>query len=149
VGFRRDDAPRIHPETADELRAWLAEHHADPDPGGWVVQWHRADGHVPIPFEELIGAALAYGWIDGMPRTVDHTRSELWVTRRRSGSQWTRLSKKRVARQEAAGLMTDAGRVAAVRAQVDGTWSALDEVEDGVVPADLAALGIPAHQVAR
>jgi uncharacterized protein YdeI (YjbR/CyaY-like superfamily) len=35
--------------------------------------------------------------------------------------------------------MTDAGREAVERAKADGTWSLLDEAEQGVVPPDLAA----------
>jgi uncharacterized protein YdeI (YjbR/CyaY-like superfamily) len=135
----RDDAPRIHPRDAEEWRAWLAEHHDDEVPGVWVVSWRRAPGREPLDYEDIVGVALAYGWIDGMRRTVDDERSELWFTRRRPGSQWTGLSKERVARVEAAGLMTDAGRATVERAKSDGTWSALDEVERGIVPADLAA----------
>jgi uncharacterized protein YdeI (YjbR/CyaY-like superfamily) len=40
---------------------------------------------------------------------------------------------------EAAGLMTPSGRAAIDRAKADGTWDALDAVEDGVIPPDLAA----------
>lgn len=86
-----------------------------------------------------MGVALAFGWIDRMRRTVDDERAEMWFTRRRAGSQWTRLSKERVPRLEAAGLMTDAGCAAVDRAKADGTWTMLDGAEAGVVPDDLAA----------
>lgn len=135
----RDDAPRVHPQHAEEWWSWLADHHDDPVPGVWVIEWRRASGRTPVPYEDLVAAALAHGWIDGMRRTVDDDRSEMWFTRRRPGSQWTRLSKERVARVEASGRMTDAGRAAVDRARADGTWSRLDEVEQGVVPADLVA----------
>lgn len=148
MGDRRDDAPRIHPQDAQEWRAWLADHHDDPVPGVWVLEWRRASGREPIGYEDLIAVALAYGWIDGTRRTIDDERAEMWFTRRRAGSQWTRLSKERVARLEAAGLMTDAGRAAVDRAKADGTWSLLDEVEDGVVPPDLAT-AFDAHPGSR
>lgn len=35
--------------------------------------------------------------------------------------------------------MRDAGRAVVERAKADGTWTMLDEVEDGTVPADLVA----------
>lgn len=136
---RWDDAPRIHPQDANEWRAWLAEHHDDPEPGAWVIEWRRAAGRTPIAYEDLVAVALAYGWIDGMRRTIDDERAEMWFTRRRAGSQWTRLSKERVERLEAAGLMTEAGRAVIDRAKADGTWSMLDESEAGVVPDDLVA----------
>ena len=135
----RDDAPRVHPQDADEWWAWLAAHHDDPVPGVWAVEWRRASGRTPVDYEDLVAAALAHGWIDGMRRVVDDERAEMWFTRRRPGSQWTRLSKERVARVEASGRMTEAGRAVVERAKADGTWSLLDEIEDGVVPADLLA----------
>ena len=135
----RDDAPRVHPQDAEEWWSWLAAHHDDPVPGIWVIEWRRASDRTPVAYEDLVAAALAYGWIDGMRRTIDDERSEMWFTRRRPGSQWTALSKERVARVEASGRMTDAGRAVVERARADGTWSLLDEVERGIVPVDLAA----------
>jgi hypothetical protein len=48
-------------------------------------------------------------------------------------------NKERVARLEAEGRMTGAGRAAVDAAKADGSWSILDAVEALVVPADLAA----------
>lgn len=135
----RDDAPRFHPQDAEDWWSWLAAHHDDAVPGVWAIEWRRASGRTPVDYEDLVAAALAYGWIDGTRRTIDDDRAEMWFTRRRPGSQWTRLSKERVARVEASGRMTDAGRAAVERAKADGTWSLLDSVEDGIVPDDLAA----------
>jgi uncharacterized protein YdeI (YjbR/CyaY-like superfamily) len=135
----RDDAPRFHPQDAEDWWSWLAAHHDDPVPGVWAIEWRRASGRTPVDYEDLVAAALAYGWIDGTRRTIDDDRAEMWFTRRRPGSQWTRLSKERIAKVEASGRMTDAGRAVVDRAKADGTWSLLDSVEDGVVPDDLAA----------
>ncbi len=135
----RDDAPRVHPQDAEEWWSWLGAHHDDAEPGVWVIEWRRASGRTPIDYEDLVAAALAHGWIDGTRRTIDDDRAEMWFTRRRPGSQWTRLSKERVARVEASGRMTDAGRAAVARARAEGTWSQLDAAEDGIVPDDLAA----------
>jgi len=63
----------------------------------------------------------------------------LWFTARRRGSGWARPNKRRIEELEAAGLMTDAGRRVVEAAKADGSWSLLDDVEDLVVPPDLAA----------
>jgi len=135
----RDDAPRFHPQDAEDWWSWLAAHHDDPVPGVWAIEWRRVSGRAPVDYEDLVAAALAYGWIDGTRRTIDDDRAEMWFRRRRPGSQWTRLSKERVAKVEASGRMTDAGRAVVERAKADGTWSLLDEIEQGIVPDDLAA----------
>ena len=63
----------------------------------------------------------------------------LWFTDRKKGSGWARPNKRRIKELEAAGLMTDAGRRVVDEARADGSWTLLDDVEDLVVPPDLAA----------
>jgi uncharacterized protein YdeI (YjbR/CyaY-like superfamily) len=58
---------------------------------------------------------------------------------RKPKSTWARSNKERVARLEAAGLMTDAGRAAVELARANGSWESLDAIEALVVPDDLAA----------
>ncbi|WP_435736482.1 YdeI/OmpD-associated family protein [Cellulosimicrobium sp. PMB13] len=131
--------PAFHAETPAAWRAWLAEHHDDADPGVWLVTWRRASGRETFGYEPWIEEALSYGWIDGQASTVDADRHALWFTRRRPGSRWTRLSKERVARIEADGRLTDAGRAVVEAARADGSWTRHDDAEALVVPDDLAA----------
>ncbi len=63
----------------------------------------------------------------------------LWFTRRKKGSGWSRPNKERVGRLEREGRMGEAARAVIDAAKADGSWSALDAVEDLVVPDDLAA----------
>jgi len=56
---------------------------------------------------------------------------------RKAGSNWSRVNKDKVARLEAHGRISVAGRSAIERAKADGTWSALDDVENLVIPSDL------------
>ncbi len=63
----------------------------------------------------------------------------LWFTARRPRSGWSRPNKIRVERLLAQGLMLPAGQAAIDEAKRRGTWSLLDDVEDLVVPDDLAA----------
>jgi uncharacterized protein YdeI (YjbR/CyaY-like superfamily) len=57
---------------------------------------------------------------------------------RRARSAWARSNKERVARLTAAGLMLPAGLAAIEAAKRTGMWTLLDDVEDLVVPEDLA-----------
>ena len=61
-----------------------------------------------------------------------------WFAPRRAGSMWTRINKGRVARLEEAGLLEPAGAAAVAAAQESGMWTLMDQVEDLVVPDDLA-----------
>ena len=129
-----------------DWRAWLEANH-DAAPGVWAVTYKKGRGPY-VAYEELVEEALAYGWIDGLRRTVDEDRSRLLITPRRKGSNWSRPNKERIERLTAAGLMTAAGVAAVARAKQDGTWEALDAVEAGEEPDDLRA-ALDANQQAR
>jgi uncharacterized protein YdeI (YjbR/CyaY-like superfamily) len=131
-------ANHVHPLRRADWRAWLAEHHGRSE-GVWLVRYKKATGRPTLTTDDVVEEAVAFGWIDSVPKKLDAERSMLWVSPRQPGSNWSRLSKRRAARMEAAGLMTPAGRATVESAQTDGSWNALDDVEDLVVPADLGA----------
>ena len=132
------DEPRVHPESRAAWRAWLQEHHRQ-DSGVWLVSWKKRTGKPTVSYEEAVEEALCFGWIDGVLGRVDDDRSMQWFAQRRPKSTWARTNKERVARLEAAGLMTDAGREAVERARANGSWESLDAIDALVVPGDLAA----------
>jgi uncharacterized protein YdeI (YjbR/CyaY-like superfamily) len=92
-----------------------------------------------MTYEESVEEALAYGWIDSKGSRLDDERTMLWFAPRQRRSGWSRSNKERVERLEREGRMTPAGRAVIERAMADGSWTLLDEVEDLIVPADLAA----------
>jgi uncharacterized protein YdeI (YjbR/CyaY-like superfamily) len=132
-----DDAERLEPATVEEWSAWLRDHHTQPS-GVWLVSPRRAVDR-PFSYEESVLEALRYGWVDSTVRPVDEARSMMWFAPRRKGSIWTRINKGRIARLEAAGLMEPTGASAVAVAKETGMWTLMDEVEDLVVPDDLAA----------
>ena len=128
--------PCVHPQTRAEWRRWLAANHAGSD-GVWLVSWKVATGRPVIPYAEAVEEALCVGWIDSLANTLDDERHLLLMMPRRRGSAWSRPNKERIERLTAAGLMMAAGRAAVEGAQADGSWTALDAVEDLIEPDDL------------
>jgi uncharacterized protein YdeI (YjbR/CyaY-like superfamily) len=135
---RADEAARVHFERADEWRAWLLAH-AEAESSVWLVSWRRETGRPSIDYEDAVLHALSVGWVDSTQKRLDDERTMLYFARRTPNSMWSRPNKERVERLERDGLMTEAGRRAVQDAKDSGRWSALDEVEDLVVPGDLAA----------
>ena len=129
---------RFHAETREQWRAWLAEHAAE-GRGVWLVTWKQASGKPVLTYEDAVIEALAFGWVDSKGGKLDGDRTMLWFTARKRGSGWARPNKRRIEELEATGLMTDAGRRVVDAAKGDGSWTLLDDVEDLVVPPDLAA----------
>lgn len=133
-----DDLERVHLETRDQWREWLATHHGS-SPGIWLVTWRKGAGPPVLGYDDIVEEALCFGWVDSRPGKVDDRRTRILVTPRKPGSSWSRPNKERVERLAAAGLLAPAGQAAVEAAQADGSWSRLDAVEDLVVPDDLAA----------
>jgi uncharacterized protein YdeI (YjbR/CyaY-like superfamily) len=139
-----DSAPRTHPLTRADWRAWLSAHHAD-TPAVWMVSWKATTGRPRISYDDAVSEALAFGWVDSLPRRLDDERTMLYFSRRKPTSAWSRPNKKRVEELRRQGLMSDAGERAIAQAKRNGAWSRLDDVEDLVEPADLTAAlaGLP------
>lgn len=136
-GFEPDGKPWVHPLDRAAWRRWLVEHHGTSS-GAYLVTWRRSTGKPALTYEEAIEEALCVGWVDATARRLDDERSMLWFTARRPRSGWSRPNKLRVERLLADGLMLPAGLAAIDEAKRRGTWSLLDDVEDLVVPEDLA-----------
>jgi uncharacterized protein YdeI (YjbR/CyaY-like superfamily) len=132
------DGERLHAEDVEQWRAWL-QTHADRGRGVWLVSWKRATGRPAMTYDEAVLEALAVGWVDATAGAVDAERSMLWFSPRQRGSGWSRPNKQRLERLEAEGRMQDRGRAVVAEAKRDGSWTLLDDVEDLVVPPDLAA----------
>ena len=132
-----DDLEWFQAETRAEWRAWLVENHAT-SPGVWLVTWKKDAGRPVLSYDDKVEEALAWGWIDSKGMSVDHERARIVMSPRRPRSGWSRPNKVRIARLEEQGLMQPAGRRAIEAAKADGSWTLLDDVEDLVVPPDLA-----------
>ncbi|SDS52511.1 Uncharacterized conserved protein YdeI, YjbR/CyaY-like superfamily, DUF1801 family [Friedmanniella luteola] len=126
---------QVQVDSRAQWRAWLTEHGAD-SPGVWLLTWKKGAGP-HVAYGDIVDEALCFGWVDSQPRAVDEARSSRLLTPRRPGSSWSRVNKQRVQHLTEAGLMTAAGLAVIDAAKADGSWTALDLVEDLVEPDDL------------
>ena len=133
-----DGRTLLQVETREEWRAWLEQHHEESD-GIWLVSWKKATGRPFVPYTDSVDEALCFGWVDSRANRIDEERAMRLFTARNPKSTWSRINKEKVARLTEQGLMAAAGIRSVEAAKANGAWSAYDEVEDLVVPPDLAA----------
>ena len=131
-----DSYEQVEVSSADELREWLKANHAT-SPGIWLVSYKKAAGDRYLAYEDIVRELLCWGWIDSKARSLDELRSQLLLTPRKPASKWSRPNKIRVAELEASGRMAAPGRAVVEAARASGTWTALDDVENLVEPAEL------------
>jgi uncharacterized protein YdeI (YjbR/CyaY-like superfamily) len=126
-------------KDAAEWRTWLELHH-DTSPGVWLVLHKKGGRTTELDYEAALNEALCFGWIDGQGRRRDDDSSFQRMTRRGPKSVWSARNVDRIAKLEAAGRMTAAGRTAVDAAKADGRWEAAYSGQAAAeVPADLAA----------
>ena len=135
---RLADLPLVEVAGRAEWRAWLQRNHST-SPGVWLAVGKKGNSRTALTYDEAVEEALCFGWIDSVVNRLDADRFKQLLTPRNRGSGWARTNKERVGRLIAQGLMENAGLAAIEAAKADGSWQALDDVEDLVVPDDLAA----------
>lgn len=133
-----DRFERIELTTRAQWRDWLAANHGRTD-SIWVVTYRKGASQPRVPYDDLVEEALAFGWVDSLPRRLDDERTMLLMSPRKPGSNWSAVNKARVETITAAGLMHPAGQAKVDQAKADGSWSALDAVERLEIPGDLRA----------
>jgi uncharacterized protein YdeI (YjbR/CyaY-like superfamily) len=133
-----EEFERVQIESRAELRAWLEANHTRTE-GVWLVVFKK---HVPdkyVPWQEVVEEALCYGWIDSRTRKVDDDRTKYLLSPRRRGSPWSRRNKQLVKKLLSEHRMQPPGLALVEQAKQDGSWTIYDEIEELVIPGDLAA----------
>lgn len=137
-GFMAAELPELLVPDAPAWRDWLQAHHAD-SPGVWLVLHKKGGDVTALTYDAAVEEALCFGWIDGQRRTRDVGSSIIRLTPRTRTSQWSQSNVDRVARLEAEGRMTAAGRAMVEAAKADGRWDlAYAGAATSEVPPDLA-----------
>jgi uncharacterized protein YdeI (YjbR/CyaY-like superfamily) len=103
--------------------AWLAEHHATAKEV-WVLYHRKGSGTPSIDWQQAVVHALAWGWIDGVRRTVSPTEWMQRFTPRKPGSSWTQINRAHAERLIAEGQMQPAGLAQVQIARENGRWDA-------------------------
>jgi uncharacterized protein YdeI (YjbR/CyaY-like superfamily) len=79
----------------DHFRAWLEQHHAEFEEL-WVGFYKRDSGKPSITWPESVDAALCFGWIDGVRKSLGEDSCMIRFTPRKSASTWSAINIRRV-----------------------------------------------------
>lgn len=128
--------------TRAHLEAWLAaNHHTEVEL--WVRVYKKASGTPSVDWNDCVLAALTWGWIDGLRRSLDDAAFLQRLTPRRPKSIWSKKNCGHAERLIAEGRMQPPGLAQVEAARRDGRWArAYAGPKDMTPPADLLrALG--------
>jgi len=94
--------------TPSAFRAWLQKHH-DKEQELWVGFHKKGSGKPSITWPDSVDAALCFGWIDGVRKSLNGHSYTIRFTPRKPISTWSAVNIKRVAELTKLGLMQPAG----------------------------------------
>jgi uncharacterized protein YdeI (YjbR/CyaY-like superfamily) len=95
-------------KTLSGLRKWFNTHHASATEL-WIGFYKKTSGKASITWPESVDAALCFGWIDGIRKSIDEDSYMIRFTPRKSRSTWSTVNIKRAKELLEEGLMQPAG----------------------------------------
>ena len=129
----------FYAKTQKEWRKWLEKNHRS-EKAVWLIFYKKGSGKQSTNYAEALEEALCFGWIDSKANKRDDESYYQYFAKRRPRSNWSKVNKEKVAKLIEKELMTPAGFESIETAKKNGRWSALDDVEELIIPPDLKML---------
>lgn len=128
--FQKVEAASVH-----ELRKWLKLNHQQKE-SVWLVTYKKVVPEKYISTAEVLDELLCFGWIDGIRRKLDDTRTMQLISPRKV-EHWAKTYKDRANKLIEEGKMHDAGFHSIEVSKQNGLWDFMDDVDKLIVPTDL------------
>ncbi|HEX5153726.1 MAG TPA: YdeI/OmpD-associated family protein [Parafilimonas sp.] len=132
----KDERKSFYAKSRKEWRNWLAKNH-ELEKFVWLIIYHKESKTPSVYYEEAVEEALCFGWIDSKGNKRDSESFYLFFAQRNPRSNWSKINKERVEKMTQQGLMTENGQKLIDLAKMKGTWTALEQIDDLIIPADL------------
>lgn len=129
----------FYAKTRKEWRKWLEKNHQS-EKSVWLIIYKKESDTPSVYYPEAVDEALCFGWIDSKPNKRDEDSYYQFFAKRNPKSNWSKVNKEKVAKLLEKGLMHSSGLEMIEIAKQNGTWTALDEVENINIPDDLQKL---------
>jgi uncharacterized protein YdeI (YjbR/CyaY-like superfamily) len=132
----KDNIKTFYAKTRETWRNWLFENH-NKEKSVWLIIYKKESETPSVYYPEAVDEALCFGWIDSKPNKRDEESIYQFFSKRKPKSNWSKVNKDKVERLIAEKLMTEAGYEMIKIAKETGTWDALNEVDQLIVPDDM------------
>lgn len=126
----------VSAKSREEWRKWLEKNHQS-EKSVWLIVFHKTSRTKSVYHEEAIEEAICFGWIDSIANKRDGDSKYQLFSQRKPKSNWSKLNRERAEKMIAKKLVTPAGQAMIDLAKKTGTWEALVDVQNSVIPDDL------------
>ena len=127
------EIPELYFKTDTEWREWLHKNH-DVSNGIYLILYKVENQEVSMRWEEAVKVALCYGWIDSTVKSLGNGKRRQRFSPRNPKSVWSALNKRYIKELTTNNLMHESGFKIIETGKLNGSWTALDTVEKGIIP---------------
>ena len=131
-----EEKQHLYFKNDQEWRLWLNENY-NVSTGVYLIFYKVSSNQPSMRWEEAVRVALCYGWIDSTVKRLDDERRQQYFCPRKHKSVWSKVNKDHIKDLIEKDLMHESGLQSIKIAKENGSWTALDDVENLVIPTDL------------
>lgn len=121
--------------SSQHLDQWLKKNHAI-ETELWIKIFKKKTGIASVTWDDVVVAALCWGWIDGVRKSIDEQSYLQRITPRKAKSDWSKRNTEHVERLIHEGRMQEPGLAQVRAAKSDGRWESAYTASAIEVPAD-------------
>lgn len=130
------EKPVLYFKNDLEWRTWLSKNYNTYN-GVYLIFYKIENTQKSMRWEEAVKVALCFGWIDSTVKSLGNGKRQQYFCPRKPKSVWSALNKKYIKELINNNLMHTSGLEKIKIAKNNGSWTALDNVENLIIPKDL------------
>ena len=133
--IKTENFDKVPVASQEELRHWLRHNHEKQE-SVWLVTFKKEVPEKYLSTGQVLDELLYFGWIDGIRRKLDETRTMQLISPRKT-QHWTKTYKDRAQKLIDSGQMQPAGYASIEAGKKSGLWHFMDDVDALIIPTDL------------
>lgn len=133
--IKTENFEKVEIKSQEQLRNWLKNNYSQKE-GVWLVTFKKSENDKYVSRDEFLDELICFGWIDGIRRKLDDTRTMQLISPRRV-QHWAKTYKDRAAKLIEENKMHQSGLDSIKQGKESGLWNFMDDVDNLVIPEDL------------
>jgi uncharacterized protein YdeI (YjbR/CyaY-like superfamily) len=132
---KTENFDKLEIRSAAGLREWLINNHMQTE-SMWLITYKKSEKEKYVSIDEVLDELVCFGWIDGIRRKLDNSRTMQLISPRRV-QHWAKSYKERANRLIEENKMHQSGFESIKQGKESGLWNFMDDVDNLVIPKDL------------
>ncbi|MDC0468342.1 YdeI/OmpD-associated family protein [Bacteroidia bacterium] len=133
--LKTENFKKVEIESQEQLRNWLRLNYSQEE-GIWPVTFKKSEKEKYVSRDEVLDELICFGWIDGIRKKLDNTRTMQLISPRRV-QHWAKTYKDRAGKLIKENKMHQSGLDSIKKGKKSGLWNFMDDVDNLEIPDDL------------